>query len=196
MKVLLFIGCLGLGVWITGCGSTQSVSSTSTTSETDSIVVKSESRKDSSSSKTTIEPKIIPGSSVDVSVTPGKLDSLIKGLKGLPTSVNRTIYLTDPKLQTRMTLLIDSLGNAILRCSDRDEMYYQVTRELTRLIETQKQEIERLSKKETDSKLEIIEKKKSFFQEIWDAARWIFIALIAVAVISCFLWIKSKFTRS
>ncbi len=192
MKTIALI----LGVYsvmmMTGCGSTQLVSSTST-SDSDSTVVKIESKKDSSSFKETVEAKVIPGTSVDASLTPGKLDSLIKSLKGLPTSVTRTIYLTDPKMQTRISLLIDSLGNAILRCSDQDEVYYQVTRELTRIIEAKEAEIKRIkseSVKVSESK-EVIQ--KGFFATIWDGAKWVFIALVAFVVCGTIFYIKTKF---
>lgn len=182
--------CLGLGV--TGCRSTQSVSSTSTTDSSDSVKVKTEVRKDSTSVKETAEVKTIPGSAADVKLTKGMLDSAIAAARSIPQGAPKIVYLTDPRLQTRISVLIDSLGNSILRCSDKDETYTQVTRELTRIIEQQKTELEKIRKESATSSTEKSVVQKGFFQEIWDAAKWILIVLAICIVGSLFFWIKSK----
>lgn len=84
----------------------------------------------------------VPGSGVDIN-----LDSLFnawsKANPAQPT-VNRTIYLTDPKLQTRLQIFTDSLGNLVARCETLEREHLARVQEKDRVINSYQKDVVQL----------------------------------------------------
>ena len=76
----------------------------------------------------------VEGSSVTAHLSDAQLDSLRTALQAFPR-INRTVYMTDPKLQTRLGFALDSIGNLVVRCETLEKMYWQKLQEKDRIIE-------------------------------------------------------------
>lgn len=91
----------------------------------------------------------VPGSSVTVN-----LDSLVKSWKlesgsgftlaDYPAIAPQTVYLTDPKLQTRLKIFIDSLGNLVARCETLEREHLARVKEKDQVINSYQKEVVQL----------------------------------------------------
>lgn len=155
MKNILVI-ILGVGiVMLTGCTSVRPVQHT--IEKTDSVIIKE-----------TLVPVKVPGSAVSTSLSKAQLDSLTRALRSMPAN-NRTVYLNDPTLKTRLSFALDSLGKLMIKCESIEQMY------MAKLIEKDRY----INVKE----LEIREQQKSFGQKLsnyFDTILWTVIGAFAI----------------
>lgn len=141
MKVKFWL--IGL-VWVwmlAGCASTHLVQHS--TAKTDSTQIESyreSTINDSSFYKEEKQAKTIEGSSVESAYSKTELDSLFAGLRTLP-SVSRTIYKTDPKIQTTLAIVLDSLGKIHFKCITAERAYYETSIRQGRYMESARKEI-------------------------------------------------------
>src|SRR5688572_29942478 len=113
MKYLLIIS-----LFLFGCKATIPVSHT--TSHTDSTIIRER-----------LVPIYVPGSHVTAKFSDLQLDSLMNALGNMTmadweTNENKSqksFYITDPKMNTRLTFALDSIGRLVLRCESIEKMY-------------------------------------------------------------------------
>ena len=157
-----------------GCGrnTVPLTSETETTSNTDSTTVRDNTERIDSSYVERLIKKLMPGSQVGVSLTPGQYDSLVRALKSLPPGVN-TIYKIDPTLQTKLSLALDSLGNLQIFCQTLDRYYFEKDVQSKKEIYRLTQELTKVNNELKESKSEvriqkpgILENIKGFFKTI------------------------------
>lgn len=107
--------------------------------------------KDSVIERERLVPITVPASSTETHLSAAQLDSLRLALQSMP-QVHRTVYLTDPKLQTRLSFALDSIGNLVVRCETLEKMYWEKLKEKDRIINIKE--------------LEIRKQQKSFIQKV------------------------------
>ncbi len=125
--VRLCLMCLGV-VMLAGCHTVQPVQHT--IEHTDSVIV---------TEKLVTVP--VPGSEVKTTLSKSQLDSLTLALKSMPAN-NRTVYLTDPTLKTRLSFAIDSLGKLIIRCQSIEHLYMAKLEQKDKYIRIKELEIQ------------------------------------------------------
>jgi hypothetical protein len=125
VHVVFFIGLIGLGV--TGCRSTQPVSST--------II-----RKDSVIMREKLVPITVKETLVRAAFTQDQLDSLTQALQAMPR-VSRHIYMTDPQLKTQLAFTLDSLGRLAITCKTLEQTFWEKLKEKDRIILEKDQQI-------------------------------------------------------
>lgn len=166
-RVALLIVCV-LGLGATGCGVRTAPVSSSTTQieKRDSITKVTETKKDSSFYRETVTEKTLPGSTVGVTLSKEQLDSLIQGLRAMPSSVTRSIYRTDPRMQTTLAIILDSLGRIHFKCITSERSYYEISKSQQRWIENVKSENTKIKTENMLLKAEVREMKKSFWEKL------------------------------
>jgi len=120
--------------------------------------------------------KLMPGSAVGFTLSPGEYDSLVRALKSLPPEL-RTIYKIDPTLQTKFTIMLDSLGNLKLMCQTLDRYYFEKDVASKKTIHRLTQELttvkEQLNKKEV----------RQVKPNVWDNIKGWLKAILVIAVL-------------
>lgn len=153
LKALIWLGLVM--VMLAGCKITQPVQHTLI--RTDTIIERER-----------MVPIKIESTQVETRFSPSQLDSLKALLKNLPVG-NRTIYYTDPKLKTQLSITLDSLQEALVfNCKTLEAFYWEKLKEKDRII--------------TTKELEIREKEKRFAQKLEEFIKhglW-FIALLVI----------------
>ena len=192
--VLLFI----VGVWVTGCGPrTVPVSTTTTKTEKhdSTLTKKSEIRKDSTYVETVTE-KILPGSSVGITLTKAQVDSLIRSLQAMPSSVTRTIYKQDPTMRTTLKITLDSLGQLHFDCLTASKTYLEKLITATRSISDLETELVKVKNENSLLTKEIRLQKKSIWEAIKEKlgfALWVVVFAACVCAYGFILELKKKY---
>jgi hypothetical protein len=94
-----------------------------------------EHRSDTTIIREKLVPVKVPGSSVATHIGKDQYDSLVRALMNLPRT-SRTIYITDPTLQTQLKIYIDSLGQLAFKCQTLEREYQAKLQEKERTITT------------------------------------------------------------
>lgn len=184
-----FIG-LGLMVILLAAGCSQKHLAQQVTSRTDSVrsmEKTSSERKDSVYFIRDVKPQVLEGSTVARTYTRAQLDSLINALKSMP-SVSRTIYATDPRMQTTLAIVLDSLGRISLRCTTAERTYYETSIEQGRVLESNKMELREKEQTIRELETKLMEYRKSWFGRLADDIKLI-VLVIAIVVVIAGLWI-------
>ena len=198
--VVFLIACWTCGM--TGCG-VRTAPVTSTVKEVhkkDSTVNKSEIKKDSTVDRETVKEKTLPGSMVGVTLTKAGLDSLIQGLRAMPTSTERVYYKTDPKMQSTIGILLDSIGRVHLFCRTSEQKYYETTREHLRVATDAKETISRITAENDLLKEEIRQLKVPFWEQLKNGfnswvVRLLILFIILGLIVVAYDVLKAKFFK-
>lgn len=170
MKVKFWL--IGLMSWmLAGCGAhTRLVQHSIEKSDSTRIEAHTESaRSDSSFFKEEKKERILDGSSIESVYTRAELDSLFAGLRNLP-SVSRTIYATDPKMRTMLSIVLDSLGRIHLKCATAERTYYETTIRQGRYMESTRKELI-----EKDRAIKQLEERVKQYEAAWYVKVWQFL---------------------
>jgi hypothetical protein len=162
MKWLFMLMC-GL-VLLAGCRVVQPVQHTF--EKTDSVIIREK-----------MVPVNIPATEVTSTLSKSQLDSLTLALRSMPAN-NKTIYLNDPTLRTRLSFALDSLGKLIIRCESIEQLYMAKLQEKDHYLKIKDLEIREVQKT-------FGEKIKNYFNTIlWT----IIIALVLIAIVNFLLF--------
>lgn len=164
----LFLLFIMFGVMATGCGSKVVPVSSITTEkhETDSSTTRKETDKDSSSYRETLTEKKLAGSTVEQTFTKSQMDSLIKALQAMPANVTRTIYRTDPTMQTTLAIMMDSLGRIHIQCATAERTYYEKMVQQDHYISSLVKELTKVNSENSVLKQEITKLKVPFWEQL------------------------------
>jgi hypothetical protein len=193
MKKILIIGCIGLGLVMTGCSHRTAPVSLHTESVTtiDSTHTKKEVLKDSSYYKETVEEKTLPPATVGITLTKSQLDSLIVALQGLPSTVSRSVTYQDPKTRAMLTVLLDSLGRIKLSCTATEQKYFEIVKQSSRTIASLEKELQSYRDIEKFSSVEVRKPELTWWQKF---KRNTFLVICVVLVcVAMVLGVLSKF---
>ncbi len=162
MRSVVFM-LLGV-VMLAGCRVVQPVQHT--IEKTDSVIVREK-----------VVPINLPHTEVHTTLSKSQMDSLTLALKSMPGN-NKTIYITDPTLRTRLSFKLDSLGKILIRCESLEALYIAKLYEKDRYIHLKD--------------LEIREVQKTFAQKVsnyFNTILWtVVIAFIIILIANTLLW--------
>lgn len=161
MKVNLWLGVFSFWM-LAGCGSPRLVQHSTTTSDSTKIKTEKETvRTDSSFFRKEQIKRTIEGSTVEGVYSKAQLDSLIAGLQKMP-SASRNVYMTDPKMQTTLAIVLDSLGKIHFKCTVAERTYYEASIEQGRVIENSTRALV-----ERDRAIKVLEETVKQYQQAW-----------------------------
>lgn len=102
-------------------------------------------RKDSVILREKLVPFSIQETTIEKSLSPAQMDSLIAVLKSMPVK-SRIIYYTDPELKTRLSYTLDSIGNLVTKCTTLEQEYQLRITEKEHFIQEQEKIIQELKR--------------------------------------------------
>ena len=194
-----FIGLVFMGLVVTGCGRKLTPVSITTKTETkaDSSNIKTININSDSSYVERLIKKILTGSTAATNITPQKWDSLVSVIRSMPLGF-KEIYLSDPKKDVYLKLLVDKNNELILECHSRDKEYFERETETKKHIAILTNQLIERNKTTLIDTREVVKEEKGFWNRLKStfadiymllAFGFILFALMAMG----FFWIKSKF---
>lgn len=162
---LLLLSFLLIGT--VGCGpKTVPVSvEEKTTEKSDSTSVKNTNVRSDSSYVETVTEKKLPGSEAGITLSKSQFDSLVNGLKALPPGL-RTVYRTDPTLQSTIKIMMDSIGQLHFLCTTAERTYWEKTISQQKLIESLTTELFKSNNERNHLREEIKEYKRTWWDDV------------------------------
>lgn len=135
------------------------------------------SKKDSIIERERVVEIKVPGTTINTHLSKAQLDSLTTALQSMPI-VHRHIYMTDPKLQTRLSFALDSIGRLVIGCETMEKMYFEKLKEKDHIIQ--------------EKEFEIREEHKKFGQKLSDFIKTGFWSILIFIGLAVFAYIKLK----
>jgi hypothetical protein len=178
---------LAFGLGMAECGvRPASVSQTTTeTHNRDSVTVKTELKKDSSSYVEKEIINVIPASHVGFTMSKASFDSLIVALKAMPAGVPRSI--TKDFGNAKIAVSLDSANNLNFDCLSAAQALIEKHTVMVHVIEDYKKETATLHEENRLLRAEVFELKKSFFERLKEGFNsWIvriLLAFIAMGIV-------------
>lgn len=197
MTVYRLFFCISFGLLVSGCGrKTVPTSVTQTqTEKKDSTSVKNTTQRVDSSYVETVTEKKIAGSQVDLQLTKSQFDSLVLALKAMPPGL-REVYRTDPKLQSTIKIMMDSIGHLHFMCTTAERTYWEKSTRLQRLVESLTTELTKKNYELTQAKETIKEKRRTIFDDIkgfFRTSAGIIVIVIILVCIATVIGLVNKF---
>ena len=198
-RSLLFSSGIGLVLFgATSCKGPQLVSSTVQTHKKDSTTTITKTVKDSVGYVEKEIQKTLPASSIENTYTKAQFDSLLAGLRQMPQG-SRTIIHTDPKMQTTLSIILDSLGKVHFKCTTLERTYYERDIEKTHYIQSLTAELTKVNEKNSLLTEQVKQYKKGFWEKVQDSLQSfllkVLLFIIAVGIVVALIefgWTKIK----